>query len=862
MLEVGTSRVGIESAIRPPWRLEFDRETVAHLRVFGWLALQLVGLGLLARVLSVESPVFATRVIPLAFGGAIVNHLLPKQYRLSFFGLLSLTAIWLVFGLVDGAWIVGIGLVLIAFCHLPVAFPLRLALLLGTGVFLAVQRMGTIGSPWSMAIWPILGSMFMFRMVVYLYDMRHAKQRTRWEERVAYFFCLPNVAFPLFPVIDFATFRRTYYDRPSHEIYREGIRWMVRGFTHMMLYRFIYQYGTLSPAEVTSGSKLVQYVIANYGLYLRVSGQFHLIVGMLHLFGFRLPETHKFFFLASSFSDLWRRINIYWKDFMQKVFYMPVFFRLMRKHGETFALVASSVVVFIATWALHSYQWFWVLGTWLWSTTDTVFWAILAVCLVTNQLWEKRRGRLRSIGVPTLSRSRLIAHGVQTAAMFTLMCMLWSLWSSPTFADYGALLRGAVFGWRDAAVVLAVLSGVAAIAAFGYRRAHTAAALANAPGRDASALAGFAFLGALAFAGSDRGGALLPRDARGVMANVREGQLNKSDLDQLQRGYYEKMMRVNKFNGELWRLYAGKPTAPRIGFREAGIVASVDDPRLEVVQPNLNLEFIEKHLSTNSWGMRDRPYELAKPAGTWRMALFGQSYVFGSGVADGETFETIVEDRLNAERSADAPRYEILNMSVPASSQFAHLETLKRGLVERFSPDVVMLVGHRSELRQVADYLRDVERLGLQSPVPEADRLLRASGITASMSRDTAQRRILPVRDSILRALYVELAREIRRIGAIPVYAAIPTPLERQEESVDHLIAIASSAGFVTIDLSDVYRGHNEHDLVLNEYDRHPNAAGNQVIADELYRALRSDAALLTRAGSGRATERAPRAKS
>jgi hypothetical protein len=25
--------------------------------------------------------------------------------------------------------------------------------------------------------------------------------------------------------------------------------------------------------------------------YLRVSGQFHLIVGMLYLFGFRLPQT-------------------------------------------------------------------------------------------------------------------------------------------------------------------------------------------------------------------------------------------------------------------------------------------------------------------------------------------------------------------------------------------------------------------------------------------------------------------------------------------------------------------------------------------------------------------------------------------
>ena len=182
---------------------------------------------------------------------------------------------------------------------------------------------------------------------VYLYDLPHQKVRTRWEERFAYFFCLPNVAFPLFPVIDFATFRRTYYDRDPLEIYREGIRWIVRGTRETRCCTAsVDRYGTLSPAEVRSGTQLMVYVVANYGLYLRVSGQFHPITGMLHLFGFRLPETHRFFYLASSFSDLWRRINVYWKDFMQKLFYMPVFLPLMRKRGETFAMLVSTVVVF------------------------------------------------------------------------------------------------------------------------------------------------------------------------------------------------------------------------------------------------------------------------------------------------------------------------------------------------------------------------------------------------------------------------------------------------------------------------------------------------------------------------------------
>ena len=75
-------------------------------------------------------------------------------------------------------------------------------------------------------------------------------------------------------------------------------------------------------------------MISTFLLYVRISGQFHLVIGMLHLFGFNLPETHHRYLLASSFTDFWRRINIYWKDFMMKVFYYPAFFRL-RKLGET-----------------------------------------------------------------------------------------------------------------------------------------------------------------------------------------------------------------------------------------------------------------------------------------------------------------------------------------------------------------------------------------------------------------------------------------------------------------------------------------------------------------------------------------------
>src|SRR5262249_51519691 len=160
---------------------------------------------------------------------------------------------------------------------------------------------------------------------------------------------------------DFHTFTRTYYDRDPYDTYQEGIHWILRGITHLILYRLVYQYLIISPAEIHATSGVVRFILPNFLLYLPVSGLLHLITGTLYLFGFRLPETHRFFFLPSSFTDAWRRINIYWKDFLQKTVYMPVFFRSRKRLGETGALVLATSLVVVATWFYHSYQWYWLL---------------------------------------------------------------------------------------------------------------------------------------------------------------------------------------------------------------------------------------------------------------------------------------------------------------------------------------------------------------------------------------------------------------------------------------------------------------------------------------------------------------------
>ena len=80
------------------------------------------------------------------------------------------------------------------------------------------------------------------------------------------------------------------------------------------------------------------------------------------------------------------------------------------------------------------------------------------------------------------------------------------------------------------------------------------------------------------------------------------------------------------------------------------MVRETDDNLIVELVPSTTIEFNGAQLSTNRWGMRDRDYEQTPAPDTYRIALTGPSFVMGSGVADNEVFEWLLEDRLNQER--------------------------------------------------------------------------------------------------------------------------------------------------------------------------------------------------------------------
>lgn len=797
------------------------------------------------------------RVLAVAAVGFPIHAALPIAYRQRFFLFLSLVTIGVAFGPSDGAWLLVLGAGLIGVCHLPVSFGARIAILLGLGAALAMGRAGVVHTPFSAAVWPILGSMFMFRLAVYLHGLKHDATLPSFTRTFSYFFMLPNVCYPLFPVVDYTTFGRTYYDADERVIYERGVRWIARGLVHLLLYRFVYLHLTLDATSLKSMGDLLQLLISTFLLYLRVSGQFHLVVGMLHLFGFHLPETHRLYYLATSFTDFWRRINIYWKDFMMKLVYYPSFFRL-RRWGDRVALVGATVAVFVITWLLHSYQWFWLRGDFPITPQDFLFWGILGILVVVTTLREARRGRKRRL---QQDRRRWDASlALRTVATFATLCVLWSLWSADSLIDWLWMWSAATHvGVRDLLLLGGLLVGGLAVAGIVWDAPVVGKAgplpFHRRPDvRTTAVLLGLLLLGQVSLYGP-----VAPRLAA-TIASIRSPALNAHDAAVQHKGYYEKLDDRGHLSAQLWNVYAQRP-ASWVGLSETPAYRKRNDFLRGDLRPSTRVIFEDLPLSVNRWGMRDRDYTLEKPAGTVRIAVLGPSHVMGAGVRDDETFETALADRLERD-ATDGRRYEVMNFGVSAYSVLQQMAMLEDRVFD-FRPDVVIITDSPRPQGPVVSHLQELLWAGIPIPYPElrariraaglADfpghglpvptrplrRAARAVGVPVRMPWREAELRLMGEADTIIALSLDRVAREARAHGATPVFLELGEVSDVPTDDLP-MMRSAEAAGFVTLDLLDLYQGRPREAFQVAPWDSHPNARANLLIAERLYRELRA----------------------
>jgi len=115
----------------------------------------------------------------------------------------------------------------------------------------------------------------------------------------------------------------------------------------------------------------------------------------------------------------------------------------------------------------------------------------------------------------------------------------------------------------------------------------------------------------------------------------------------------------------------------------------------------------------NSHGFRSPDYDVKPEPGTYRIALFGDSQVFGIGVDKEETINAKMEELLNQGGSSN---YQVLNFGMPATGTIAQARVLKEIALE-WQPDVaILIVTTVNDLSENVKFTNFLSRGGLPAP--------------------------------------------------------------------------------------------------------------------------------------------------
>jgi hypothetical protein len=328
---------------------------------------------------------------------------------------------------------------------------------------------------------------------------------------------------------------------------------------------------------------------------------------------------------------------------------------------------------------------------------------------------------------------------------------------------------------------------------------------------------------------------LLPSTVANAFQEIRF-MLNEGDLARRERGYYEDLVGVNRQNRDLWDAYNQRPE--NWNYSPGAVLPTGDF--LEVrYNPSHEAIFRGEVVTTNRWGMRDKDYEHTPPPGTHRIALLGASHVFGSGVKDDETFEAIIEDRLNSEYSSDSGvKYEILNFGRQGRTALHQIMILEQKILA-FQPDTIFYVTHPKDPRRLVQVLARQVYSGHTIPYPYIESILLKAGISKDMKRFSIERALMPYKYDLLDWAYGQITSICRDNGITPVWVLLPMTYERLKDSdIERHVAAADAAGFTIISLKDVYNSAAPDELAIAPWDDHPNVLGHQLIAAHLYEAI------------------------
>jgi hypothetical protein len=293
--------------------------------------------------------------------------------------------------------------------------------------------------------------------------------------------------------------------------------------------------------------------------------------------------------------------------------------------------------------------------------------------------------------------------------------------------------------------------------------------------------------------------------------------LSQATSEGSDHGYYNQLLDAGPGGGEL--------------------AQEVAEVRQIVLKPNLSVVRNDGTMwSTNAMGMRDRSYAVSRPAGTFRIAMTGDSIGVGLGVNDGRGFEPLLELWLEEQsRRRGGPAVEILNFALPGRSPAQRWDHFQK-VGWATGPDLVLFEATPADIGWDQRRLSELLPRGIGWDSPLFGDVLARSGIRPGATSAEYLQSLAPYRWELLEAVYRAVAADCRARGVPCLWVLIPR-VGRVVGATQHrrLVGLARAAGFTeVVDVSDAFDGSDPAALAIHPSDFHPNAEGHALLARRL----------------------------
>jgi lysophospholipase L1-like esterase len=246
----------------------------------------------------------------------------------------------------------------------------------------------------------------------------------------------------------------------------------------------------------------------------------------------------------------------------------------------------------------------------------------------------------------------------------------------------------------------------------------------------------------------------------------------------------------------------------------------------------------------NRFGFRDDEFEVPKPAGEWRAVAIGDSFTFGLGVAQDDTWPQVLERRLAETRGEPV---QVVNAGfVWGHDPIRYGEwVLDDGLA--LEPDMVIVGMCLNDVHEAVPMVAEASAPfepywggTRRTPLLHLRRALAQRELDAQQATDFDRLLEPPGKWELSRARLAELHTELEELG-IPLVVAILPMMSRLGDDYPYrglheaVAAFCAERGIDCVDLYPRFAGRDGRALWVHPTDQHPSDVGQRLIAEGIH---------------------------